>query len=239
KSWSERLMRIDMRERDGQTFTEFIDANMEFVQALMPIAQERAKCPAHDLISTWVHADVDGQPLPPAAIVHEVGLFISGGAETTRTAISHGLRAFVDHPDQWEAMAEDPSLVPGAVEEVLRWVTPLNNMFRRAAADDHIGDQPVRRGDRIIMLYPSANRDEQVFADPFRFDIRRNPNPQMAFGFGTHLCVGTNVARSTLSAVFTQLSQRLTNLRVVTEPDVEPNIFARAVRSFRLGYDVR
>jgi cytochrome P450 family 142 subfamily A polypeptide 1 len=239
KSWSERLMRIDMRERDGATFTDFFDANMEFVQALMPIARDRAGCPAHDLISTWVHAKIDDQPLPPAAIVHEVGLFISGGAETTRTAISHGLRAFVDHPDQWEAMGADPSLVPGAVEEVLRWVTPLNNMFRRAGADTEVGGQAIRRGDRIIMLYPSANRDEAVFADPFTFDIRRTPNPQIAFGFGTHLCVGTHVARTTLAAVFGQLSQRVTELRVVTEPDVEPNIFARAVRSFQLGYTVR
>jgi cytochrome P450 family 142 subfamily A polypeptide 1 len=239
KSWSERLMRIDMRERDGRTFTEFVDANMEFVQALMPVAQERAGCPAHDFISTWVHAKIDGEPLPPAAIVHEVGLFISGGAETTRTAISHGLRAFVDHPDQWEAMAADPTLVPGAVEEVLRWVTPLNNMFRRAVADDEVGGQPIRRGDRIIMLYPSANRDEAVFTDPFTFDIRRSPNPQIAFGYGTHLCVGTNVARATLVEVFTQLAQRITDLRVVSEPDVEPNIFARAVRSFGLAYRVR
>lgn len=239
KSWSERLMRIDMRERDGQTFTEFIDANMEFVQALMPVAQERAACPAHDLISTWVHAEIDGQRLSPQAIVHEVGLFISGGAETTRTAISHGLRVFADHPDQWEAMAADPSLVAGAVEEVLRWVTPLNNMFRRAAADDEVGGQPIRRGDRIIMLYPSANRDEAVFDRPFEFDIRRSPNPQIAFGFGTHMCVGTNVARTTLAAVFGQLSQRITNLRVVSEPDVEPNIFARAVRRFDLAFDLR
>jgi cytochrome P450 family 142 subfamily A polypeptide 1 len=136
-------------------------------------------------------------------------------------------------------MAADPSLVPGAVEEVLRWVTPLNNMFRRAVADDEVGGQPIRRGDRIVMLYPSANRDEAVFADPFTFDIRRSPNPQIAFGYGTHLCVGTNVARTTLSETFTQLSQRITNLRVVSEPDVEPNIFARAVRSFGLGFDVR
>jgi len=161
------------------------------------------------------------------------------GNETTRTAISHGLRAFVDHPDQWEAMAADPTLVEGAVEEVLRWVTPLNNMFRRAAADDEVGGQMIRRGDRIALLYPSANRDEAVFDDPFRFDIRRDPNPQIAFGFGTHLCVGTHVARNTLSSVFTQLSQRVTNLRSITEPDVEPNIFARAVRNFRLGFDLR
>ncbi|MBU6317197.1 MAG: cytochrome P450, partial [Acidobacteria bacterium] len=144
-----------------------------------------------------------------------------------------------DHPDQWESMAADPSLVPGAVEEVLRWVTPLNNMFRRAVADDEVGGQRIRRGDRIVLLYPSANRDETVFDRPFEFDIRRDPNPQIAFGFGTHMCVGTNVARTTLAAVFGQLSQRITNLRVVSEPDVEPNIFARAVRRFELGFDLR
>ena len=249
KSWSERLMRIDMRERDGEIFTEFYDANIEFATALGDVAKDKAACPAHDLISEWMHASIDGQPLSPAAIVHEVGLFISGGAETTRTAISHGLRAFVDHPEQWEAMAADPGLVPGAVEEVLRWVTPLNNMFRRAGADATIGDdrvadeggevQHVRRGDRIVLLYPSANRDERVFENPFVFDIRRSPNPQLAFGFGTHLCIGTHVARATLSAVFGQLSSRVTDLRAVTEPDVEPNVFARAVRSFRLGFTRR
>jgi cholest-4-en-3-one 26-monooxygenase len=212
---------------------------VEFATALGAVARERAACPADDLISTWLTARIDGEPLPPEAIVHEVGLFIAGGAETTRTAISHGLRAFVDHPDQWEAMAGDPSLVTGAVEEVLRWVTPLNNMFRRAVADATIRDHPIGRGDRIVLLYPSANRDEAVFDEPFRFDIRRSPNPHVAFGFGTHLCIGTHVARTTLAAVFGELSRRITNLRVVAEPDVESNIFARAVRSFRLGFDVR
>jgi cytochrome P450 family 142 subfamily A polypeptide 1 len=125
------------------------------------------------------------------------------------------------------------------MEEVLRWVTPLNNMFRRAGADTTIGDQAVRRGDRIILLYPSANRDEAVFADPFQFDIRRDPNPQIAFGFGTHLCIGTHVARASLAAVFGQLAQRVTDLRAVTEPDVESNIFARAVRRFDLGFRTR
>ena len=136
-------------------------------------------------------------------------------------------------------MAADPSLVPGAVEEVLRWVTPLNNMFRRAVADDTIGGQAIGRGDRIVMLYPSANRDEDVFIDPFTFDIRRSPNRQISFGFGTHLCIGTHVARATLAAVFGQLSQRITDLRAITEPDVESNIFARAVRSFQLGFRIR
>jgi cytochrome P450 len=114
-------------------------------------------------------------------------------------------------------------------------VSPLNNMFRRANAATKVAGQPIRQGDRIILLYPSANRDETAFDDPFRFDIRRNPNPHIAFGFGTHLCVGTHVARTTLASVFGQLSQRVTDLRVIAEPDVESNIFARAVRSFRLA----
>jgi cytochrome P450 family 142 subfamily A polypeptide 1 len=238
-SWSERLMRTDMRDRDGRIFTEFMAANMEFVAVLGEVAGDKYANPTDDLISTWVHSTIDGVPLSPENIVHEVGLFIAGGAETTRTAIAHGLRAFVDHPDQWDALASDPALVPGAVEEVLRWVTPLNNMFRRAISDDVVGGQEIRAGDRLVLLYPSANRDEAVFEDPFSFDIRRDPNPHVAFGFGTHLCVGTHVARAALASVFGQMSRTVTDLRVVDEPDVEANIFARAVRSFGLGWSRR
>ena len=244
KQWSERLMRTDMIHRDGQQFAEFFDANMQFASMIGMLAPEKmdaaAKgCPMNDFLTTWLTAEIDGARLSPEAVVHETGLFIAGGAETTRTAISHGLRAFVDHPEQWEAMAEDPGLVPGAVEEVLRWVTPLNNFFRRAIAETEVGGQQIRRGDRVILIYPSANRDESVFDDPFRFDIRRNPNPHLAFGFGTHLCVGNNFARASLATVFGHLSRRVTNLQVIDEPDVEPNIFARAVRSFRVAFEPR
>ncbi len=172
-------------------------------------------------------------------MIHETGLFISGGAETTRTAISRGLRVLADHPDQWEAAAADPALVPGLVEEVIRWVTPLNNFFRSAARDTTIGEQRIASGDRMCLVYPSANRDELVFDDPFRFDIRRTPNRHVAFGYGTHFCLGVNLARTELRMLFGALTQRLTNLRVVTEPDIEPNIFAGAVRSFRLAFDAR
>lgn len=244
KQWSERLMRTDMIHRDGQQFAEFFDANMQFASMIGMLAPEKMEaaakgCPMNDFLTTWLTAEIEGARLSPEAVVHETGLFIAGGAETTRTAISHGLRAFVDHPDQWEAMAADPDLVPVAVEEVLRWVTPLNNFFRRAIADTEVGGQQIQRGDRVILIYPSANRDESVFDDPFRFDIRRNPNPHLAFGFGTHLCVGNNFARASLAAVFGHLSRRITDLRVIDEPDVEPNIFARAVRSFRVAFDPR
>ena len=239
QSWSERLMRTDMRERDGKTMSDFYDANREFLAAMVPLMEQRNACPVHDLMSIWANAEIDGEKLPAASVFHEVGLFIAGGAETTRTAISHGLRVFCDHMDQWDAMAADPSLVEGAVEEVLRWVTPLNNFFRTVLTDDRIGDQPVRAGDRVIMLYPSANRDESVFRDPFVFDIRRDPNPHLAFGFGTHLCVGANMARLVLRAVFREMSSRIATMTPVTEPDVEANIFARAVRSFTLSVTPR
>ena len=234
KSWSERLMRTDMRDRDPVIMDEFIDANREFLGAMMPIMQEVTACPRNDFMSIWAHAEIDGQKLPPEAIFHEVGLFIAGGAETTRTAISHGLRAFVDHPEQWEELAAKPELINSAVEEVLRWVTPLNNFFRMALTDDVVGGQPIAAGDRIIMLYPSANRDEAVFENPFEFDIHRNPNPHLSFGFGTHLCIGANLARLVLTTVFRELSGRATDLSVVSEPDVEANIFARAVKSFQI-----
>jgi cytochrome P450 family 142 subfamily A polypeptide 1 len=234
KSWSERLMRTDMRDRDPIIMNEFIDANREFLGAMMPIIEEVSACPRNDFMSIWANAEIDGQKLPPEAIFHEVGLFIAGGAETTRTAISHGLRAFVDHPDQWEEMGTKPELINSAVEEVLRWVTPLNNFFRMALTDDVVGGQPIAAGDRIIMLYPSANRDEAVFKNPFEFDIHRNPNPHLSFGFGTHLCIGANLARLVLTTVFRELSGRATGLSVVSEPDVEANIFARAVKSFQI-----
>ncbi len=234
KSWSERLMRTDMRDRDPLIMNEFIDANREFLGAMMPIMEEVTACPRNDFMSIWAHAEIDGQKLPPEAIFHEVGLFIAGGAETTRTAISHGLRAFVDHPEQWEELAANPALVDSAVEEVLRWVTPLNNFFRMALTDDVIGGQPIAAGDRVIMLYPSANRDESVFPNPFAFDIHRSPNPHLSFGFGTHLCVGANLARLVLTTMFRELSAQATDLAVLSEPDVEANIFARAVRSFQI-----
>ncbi len=128
---------------------------------------------------------------------------------------------------------------PNAVEEVLRWVSPLNQMFRTAVTDDQIGDTPVRAGDRIALLYPSANRDESVFDDPFRFDVTRNPNPHLAFGFGPHVCIGQSLARLELQVLFEEMARRFTNLRVVSEPVIERNIFAGAVQRFDLALDRR
>jgi cytochrome P450 family 142 subfamily A polypeptide 1 len=239
KGWSERLMRLDRAPHDPTVAEEAMTTIMQFGGDLGRMITERQGCPADDLVSVWANAEIDGEPLDYLTIMHETGLMISGGAETTRTVIARSLRAFCNHPDQWELLAAEPERLPVAVEEMIRWVTPLNNFFRTAAVDTTIGDTSVASGDRIMLSYPSANRDELVFDDPFRFDVTRNPNPHVAFGFGTHFCLGASLARAELAMLFEQLTQRLTNLRVVAEPVTEPNIFVCAVESFDLAFDRR
>jgi cytochrome P450 family 142 subfamily A polypeptide 1 len=239
QSWSERLMRYDEVDTDEAKMLDFVAAIMEFVPVLMETAAARRAEPGDDLVTDWVQGEAKGCPMSDSKLVNECGLVISGGAETTRTVISRGLVAFAEHPDQWEAMAADPSLVPGAVEELIRWVTPLNNFFRTVTRDDHIGDQPVRAGDRVAILYPSANRDEAVFDRPDTFDITRDPNPHVAFGRGTHFCLGANLARVELRILFERLSQRITDLRVTRGPVLEENIFVTAVQSLEMSFRPR
>ena len=240
KAWSERLMRIDRINVDEQAFAGMFEAVQEIMALVMERVPEERGCPVSDgLISRWSHAEIDGEPLSIETIFHEVGLFVAGGAETTRTAIAHGLRTFCDHPDQWELLYDKPELLPSAVDEVIRWVTPLNNMFRKATRDTELGGKQIAEGDRLALVYPSANRDEAVFDDPFTFDITRSPNLHVAFGQGTHFCLGANFARRELEILFGKLTREWTDLRVVREIDVEPNIFARAVRSFELGFTPR
>jgi cytochrome P450 family 142 subfamily A polypeptide 1 len=240
KGWSERLMRIDAAPLDGEVAMDLMAAIGEFATLLGEVVPERVGCPMDDLISVWANAEVHGgHGYTEDRMINEVGLFIAGGAETTRTVIAHGLRAFADHPDQWDLLAERPEVTTTAVEELIRWVTPLNNFFRTAVADASIGGRPVAEGDRIILLYPSANRDEDVFVDPFRFDITRSPNPHVAFGHGTHFCIGANLARFELSLLFSEMARRFRAPVALTEPVVEHNIFARSVASFRAVLEPR
>lgn len=234
KSWSERQMRIDRRYEEAAVLGDLEASIREWATVMQEVLPQRFESPQDDLFSDWIAAGMD-----PMVMVQETGLLIAGGAETTRTVIAHGLRTFVDHPDQWERMAEDPSLVVPAVEEMIRWVTPLNNMFRIVTTDTELAGTSMAAGDRVTLVYPAANRDPRVFDSPDTFDITRDPNPHLAFGHGTHFCLGANLARIELRLLFEELSGRVTNLGVASEPDVEPNIFARAVRGFDLTFDLR
>ena len=239
KGWSERLMRIDSATIDPEITAGFMTVLQEMGGLIQTAVPDKRANPGHDLLSTWATANVKGCPMADTTIFNEVGLFVSGGAETTRTVIARGLHALAERPDQWARLVADPSLVPTAVEELIRWVTPLNNMFRTAVADAVVGGTAIAAGDRVVMLYPSANRDEAVFADPFTLDVTRSPNPHLAFGNGTHFCVGATLARAELRLLFDELVRRIDDLEVLSPPDVEDNIFAGAVRSFELAFRVR
>jgi cholest-4-en-3-one 26-monooxygenase len=184
------------------------------------IADRRAK-PTDDLMSVLCHAEVDGDRLDDDSIIHESLLILIGGDETTRHVISGGAYQLLVDRSRWETLRADPSLLPVAVEEMLRWVSPIKNMARVATRDVELGGQTIHEGDQLLLLYPSANRDEEVFKDPFTFDIARTPNEHVAFGFGTHFCLGNSLARLELRVMFEELLRRLPELSLVSDDEPE------------------
>jgi cholest-4-en-3-one 26-monooxygenase len=188
-------------------------AVVAYANYIMEIVAKRRGGGAEDLVSLVVDAEVDGRRFTDNDVIFETMLILVGGDETTRHVISGGLEALMRHRDQWEALRADRSLLPGAVEEMLRWVTPIQNMNRTATRDVELGGQQIRAGDRILLLYPSGNRDESVFAEPDRFDVRRHPNEHMAFGgYGRHHCLGAQLARLELTVLFDELLERLPDI---------------------------
>lgn len=135
-------------------------------------------------------------------------LLITAGVETTKAAVSGGMLALIEHPDQASALFADPRLLASAIEEMIRWTTPIHHFRRTATRDTQVRGQKIRENDKVVVWYSSANRDEEVFSDPFRFDIQRSPNEHMAFGFGRHFCLGANLARLEMKVVFEALRTR-------------------------------
>ena len=179
-----------------------------------------------------VHADIDGDHLDESSVVHESLLILIGGDETTRHVISGGMYELLHHPYQLEALRADRSKMLLAVEEMLRWVSPIKNMCRTATRDVELHGETVRKGQKLLLLYPAANRDTAVFEDPESFDIGRQPNDHVAFGFGAHFCLGNRLARLELSVMFDRLLTRLPDLALATE-DEPP----RRAANFVSGYD--
>lgn len=182
------------------------------------IADRRAKPPQDDLVSILCHAEIDGEHLDDESIIQESLLILIGGDETSRHVMTDGMLALLDHPDQMEILRDDPASLEVGVEELLRWVTPIKNMSRTVTRDVELRGQTLREGDQLILMYPAANRDPAVFAEPDRFDVRRNPNPHLAFGFGPHFCMGASLARMELRVMFGELLRRLPDLRLAGEP---------------------
>ena len=175
---------------------------------------EKKVCPGQDIISAVVGATIDGddgesEPLTDLEMVMFFNLLVVAGTETTRNSIALGMVALIDHPEQLSALRDDRSLMPGAVEEILRWTSATLYNRRTATRDTELDGQTIRQGDKVTLWWPSANRDESVFEDPFRFDIRRDPNPHLTFGYRTHFCLGANLARMEVRCIFDELLDRL------------------------------
>lgn len=193
-------------ESPGQTIKR---ARGELHQYLGALIEERRRDPQDDLMSELVVGAVNGEPLTNDQLVAYCELFVEAGNETTRNAISGGLLAFCEHREQWEKLRERPELMPDAVEEILRWASPISHFTRVATEDCEVRDVAIRAGDQLALFFASANRDEDVFAHPFAFRVDRRPNPHMAFGFGEHFCLGAHLARTEIDTIFRHLIARL------------------------------
>jgi cholest-4-en-3-one 26-monooxygenase len=194
-----------------QTIREMVEkARMEFFQYFSQLAEDRRKSPRDDLASALANGTVNGEQLPPFELLSYFALLIIAGNETTRNATTGGLYALINHPEQMRMFKEDPAAaVKPAVEEILRWTSPVIQFTRVATADTELHGQKIQKDDILAMFYPSANRDEDVFRNPNCFDIRREPNNHLAFGIGEHYCLGANLARLELQSMFRQLMERM------------------------------
>ncbi|MCV7220430.1 cytochrome P450 [Mycolicibacterium elephantis] len=218
--WSDDLVSFLSSTADPEQFQLTMDAFAAYSEYMMGMIAERKESPTDDLVSVLVHAEVEGSKLEDHQIVTEVLLLLIGGDETTRHTLSGGTRQLILHPDQHERLRNDLSLLPNAIEEMLRWTAPVKNMARTVTADTEFHGTALAEGEKMILLFESANFDEKVFEDPEVFDIERYPNNHLAFGFGTHFCLGNQLARLELSIMQTKLLQRLPDLRLASDDEL-------------------
>ena len=235
-TWSDDLMcalgSSDPALRDAQ-----MAAAAGYFEYASAVVRARRESPTGDLISTLIGAEVDGHSLTDPEIQYESMLILIGGDETTRHVISGGAYQLLLERDRWETLLADRSVLGSAIEEMLRWVSPVKNMNRTVVEDTELAGQQIQAGDKMLLLYPSANRDEAVFKDPFKFDIRRTPNDHIAFGHGPHHCLGANLARLELQVLFEEMLDLLPDLHLVdpaAPPHHRPANFVSGLETLRV-----
>ena len=230
--WSERT--IEMGGGPRYLNETGMVAAMEFAQASAELYEEKRRCPADDVMTLWTNAEVPGHPFGVDEVISDCLLLLDGGAETTRTVIARGMIELSRRPEQWALLREQTDLTV-AVEELIRFVTPIHNMCRVAAEDAEVNGTAIAAGQQLVLMYSSANRDPEHFDDPEEMDLARDPNHHIAFGFGTHFCLGSSLARLEIKIFFEELLQRVSALRV-DEGSIEemPNAFVYGLRSARM-----
>ncbi|HEY5018397.1 MAG TPA: cytochrome P450 [Streptosporangiaceae bacterium] len=230
-AWSNEMIGYDDPEYGGDAQA----AAAELVGYAMTMAEDRRGCPRDDIVTKLVHAQVDGGQLSSDEFGFFVILLAVAGNETTRNAISHGMLALLDHPDQWELFrAERPKT---AVDEIVRWATPVTVFQRTALADTTLGGQEIRAGQRVGLFYRSANFDEEVFDHPGRFDISRDPNPHLGFGgTGAHYCLGANLARLEIDLIFNAIADGMPAIRLAGEAERLRSGWLNGIKKLPVSY---
>lgn len=215
--WSDDLVCGLSSTVDEQTIQKLMDTFAAYTAFTMEVIADRRANPTDDLFSVLVNAEVEGQKMSDDEIVFETLLILIGGDETTRHTLSGGTEQVLRHQDQWQRLAADVELLPGAIEEMLRWTSPVKNMCRTLTADTEFHGTSLTAGEKIMLMFEAANFDESVFGDPQSFRIDRNPNSHLAFGFGTHFCLGNQLARLELKIMMSKVLTRLPDLRLADE----------------------
>jgi cytochrome P450 len=210
---------------------------IEFLQYFGKIIAERRASPSGDLAGVLANAEIDGARMGDLETLGYYLITFTAGHDTTRNSLGAGMLALVENPAERAKLRSDPEgRVADAVEEIVRWATPVNYMMRTAARDYELGDTKVRQGERVLLFYASANRDEEVFADPFAFRIDRHPNPHLGFGIGEHFCLGSHLARRSQRALFSELIGRLEDVELVAPPQRLAASFVAGIKHLPLRY---
>ncbi len=225
--------------RRGTTLEEQLQILLDFFGYFTSLTASRREHPTDDLASAIANARVDGEPLSDVDTASYYVIIATAGHDTTSATIAGGLHALIENPDQRNRLCDNPDLMPLATEEMIRWVTPVKEFMRTATADTTVRGVPIAEGESVYLSYVSANRDEEVFDDPFRFDVGRDPNKHLAFGYGVHFCLGAALARMEVSSFFSELLPRLKSIELNGNPELIATTFVGGLKHLPIRYELR